>query len=255
LYIITKRLIKISTKQWGSPSHNLLRDVYDILVKKVNKMVDDRFHRFRYGGLHQRVKSIVNEVLSERRASASSKVEWLLVMENAAPFTLNEHYFKDYREKFLKSYREARHAPELHEDHDSRISEPADSYNVKFGYRFDEDVAPREVSYSPKPEVIALDPYDQALHYMASARGYFQVAFKRFADMVPMTIDQELLRGLDWDRGLHSALTKGLGITGDGSSERAKEFLQETPDVKSRREGLLRRRERLQSAKRELQTI
>jgi hypothetical protein len=73
--------------------------------------------------------------------------------------------------------------------------------------------------------------------------------------MVPMMIDQELLRGLDWDRGLNSELTKGLGITGPGSFERAMGYLQEPPDVKSHRESLLRKRERLLLAKRELQSI
>jgi len=73
--------------------------------------------------------------------------------------------------------------------------------------------------------------------------------------MVSMMIDQELLRGLDWDRGLNSALTKGLGITGPGSLDKAKEYLQEPPDIKSRREILLKKRERLLSAKRELQTV
>lgn len=81
------------------------------------------------------------------------------------------------------------------------------------------------------------------------------VAFKRFTDTVPMMIDQELLRGLDWERGLHSALTKGLGVTGPGSFEKAMEYLQEPPDVRNRRESLLRKRERLLSAKRALQTI
>ena len=81
------------------------------------------------------------------------------------------------------------------------------------------------------------------------------VAFVRFTDLVPMMIDQELLRGFDWNRGLHSALTKGLGITGRGSFEKAMGYLQEPPEIKRRREGLLRKRERLLSAKRELQNI
>jgi hypothetical protein len=73
--------------------------------------------------------------------------------------------------------------------------------------------------------------------------------------MIPMTIDQELLRGLDWDRGLHLALTKGLGTTGPGSLDKAKEYLQEPPDVRNRRESLQKKRERLQFAKRELQSL
>jgi len=73
--------------------------------------------------------------------------------------------------------------------------------------------------------------------------------------MVPIAIDEELLRGLDWDRGLYSTLTGELGITGPGSLDKAKEYLQERPDIKSRRENLQKKLERLQSAKRELQSI
>ena len=57
-YIVTKRLIMISTEKWSAPSHDLLGKVYEILVREVNKMTDDRFRRFRYGGLHQRVKCV-----------------------------------------------------------------------------------------------------------------------------------------------------------------------------------------------------
>ena len=70
-----------------------------------------------------------------------------------------------------------------------------------------------------------------------------------------MTIDQELLRGLDWDRGLRTALIDGLEITGPDSLERSKHFLQEPPDVQSRREDLQKRLERLRLAKRELQNL
>ena len=73
--------------------------------------------------------------------------------------------------------------------------------------------------------------------------------------MVPMTIDQELLRGLDWNRGLHSALTKGLEIVGPNGPERAKEYLQEPLEVKSSRDHLNQRLERLESARKELLSI
>ena len=81
------------------------------------------------------------------------------------------------------------------------------------------------------------------------------VSYKRFTDMVPMTIDQELLRGLDWDRGVRTALVEGLGVTGSDSHERSRRFLQEPPDIQSRREDLEKRLERLKLAKRELQSL
>jgi len=70
-----------------------------------------------------------------------------------------------------------------------------------------------------------------------------------------MTIDQELLRGLDWDRGVRTALVEGLEVTGLDSHERSRRFLQEPPDIQSRREDLLKRLERLKLAKRELQSL
>lgn len=73
--------------------------------------------------------------------------------------------------------------------------------------------------------------------------------------MVPMTIDQELLRGLDWDRGLRAALVEGLEVTGSDSLKRSRQFLQEPPDVQSQREDLLKKLERLRLAKKELQSL
>ena len=48
----------MATKQWDDPCYDLLEKVYDILVKEVNKILDTRFQRFQYGGLHHRVKSV-----------------------------------------------------------------------------------------------------------------------------------------------------------------------------------------------------
>lgn len=188
-------------------------------------------------------RTIVNDVLAKCQTSASERIEWLLEMENKSPFASNEDYLLDYRDKYLKSYREAR------------------AHQLRAG------------NYSRTESLVARDSYDQALLYMASARAYFQglqrflsstsggsltipsVTFKRFTDLVPMAIDQELLRGLDWDRGLRLTLAQGLGVTGPGSLDKAKEYLQELPDVRSRRESLQKKRERLESAKRELQSI
>jgi len=91
------------------------------------------------------VRSIVNEVLAKCYATALKEIDWLLEMEAAATFTLNEHYFSDYRQRFLDSYRKAR----------------ADENR-----RGEEDLRPEEL--------IARDRFKPALQIMASVRGYFQ---------------------------------------------------------------------------------
>ena len=67
-----------------------------------------------------------------------------------------------------------------------------------------------------------------------------------------MAIDNELVLGLNHDRGLEYALLKGLGLSAADGPQRCQEFLQESPHEVARREELQRRRERLASAKREL---
>ena len=55
-FVVTKRLITGSIEKWGDPSYDLLEKVYDILVKRVNTILDNRFERYQYGGLHYHVK-------------------------------------------------------------------------------------------------------------------------------------------------------------------------------------------------------
>lgn len=78
------------------------------------------------------------------------------------------------------------------------------------------------------------------------------MAYKRFADNVPMALDHELVLGLDNDRGLENALLTGLGVTGVDGPRRCKDFLQEPPTVVATRERLQERVRRLEAAKKEL---
>ena len=55
-FVVTRRLITESIEQWGDPSRDLLEKVYGVLVKRVNVILDDRFERFQYGGLHYHIK-------------------------------------------------------------------------------------------------------------------------------------------------------------------------------------------------------
>ena len=89
-------------------------------------------------------------------------------MENGAPFTSNDHYFRDYREKFLKSYREARKIEEVD------YFEPVPVRTTCINYPSVSTLPPPMRVVSEPEEPIAQDPYDQALHHMASARAYFQ---------------------------------------------------------------------------------
>jgi hypothetical protein len=114
------------------------------------------------------------------------------------------------------------------------------------------------------------DQYSPALEIMAEVRAYFQgesprlistssvlsakfallaVAYKRYADNVPLCVDHDFVRGLG--RRIHKALYEGL-IKGDESYERCRRFLQESSVDASRREELNTKLARLNEGKREL---
>ena len=101
-------------------------------------------------------RSIVNDVLADCRATTLQKIDWLLEMEAVATFTLNEHYFSDYRQKFLESYRSARAEENRQGDEDLRSE-----------------------------ELIARDRFEPALQIMASVRGYFQGRSNRYSTPSP----------------------------------------------------------------------
>lgn len=84
---------------------------------------------------------------------------------------------------------------------------------------------------------------------------HVSVAYKRFSDNVPMAIDYELVLGLDRDQALEKALRKGLGIGGQDALEQCAEFIREPRHVAERREELMKKRERLDTARRQLTEV
>ncbi|KAF9047683.1 P-loop containing nucleoside triphosphate hydrolase protein [Panaeolus papilionaceus] len=101
--------------------------------------------------------------------------------------------------------------------------------------------------------LIPSDPMEPALVIMADVRAYFQVAYKRFADNVPLAIDVELVQGAE--HGILLELYKGLGINGEDGQRICQELAMESPQVADRRMDLMNKYKRLQAAKQELLCI
>lgn len=76
------------------------------------------------------------------------------------------------------------------------------------------------------------------------------VAYRRFIDNVPMTIDHALCCGLKVN--LEAVLFKGVDISGSGGYDHCKELLSEPEDIVARRDELQKRRSRLVNGRDEL---
>lgn len=78
------------------------------------------------------------------------------------------------------------------------------------------------------------------------------VAYKRFADNVPLAVDVELVRGVE--SNLLPVLYASLGINGANGDAICKELAQENRKVADRRAELTNKLERLEAGELELLT-
>ncbi|PCH35504.1 hypothetical protein WOLCODRAFT_145834 [Wolfiporia cocos MD-104 SS10] len=279
-FVVSKDYIVSITSQWHIPTRTLFDSVQKVLNTHVKQLVAQHFSKFSQGGLQQTVTIVLSDYIKICCEETAARITWLLELEQR-PSTLNSHYYADYRDKFMSFYRAHR------EDEQNGafvnkmkrfrpyIASPA-STSPKGRNLFNNTIETRPTELQESmakifsglaevgipgieaidlPKLLPPDPYEPALNIMATVRAYFQVAYKRFVDYVPMAVDYELVLGLHRNGGLETALLKGLGISGEDGPRRCKEFLQEPQHVVTRRQELQKRWERLDTAKKELMEL
>ena len=134
--------------------------------------------------------AIVVEYMIKCGEETRDRISWLLNLEQR-PRTLNDHYYTDYRDKFLAHYKGCRHAS-THESLIRSLSAyDAGSLTNSIVSTSRKPAAPdfadstnkilsglQEINISAKatdlPKLLPSDPYEPALHIMATVRAYFQ---------------------------------------------------------------------------------
>ncbi|KAF8839962.1 hypothetical protein BDN67DRAFT_1011889, partial [Paxillus ammoniavirescens] len=261
-FVVQKEYIKQFTKEWKQPAMYLFESVHAILKADLAKLVDKHFAEMGKGNAKQSVLMIVYDHLDEAATRTKERIEWLLALEQS-PTTLNTHYYSDYKDKFLAYYKGCRENTDLA----SRIKKFRTGNKSMSGFQgmVESRLDPitqilaslSEIGITVKaedlPRLLPSDPMEAALNIMASVRAYFQVAYKRFADMVPIAVDHEIVLGLE--KNMDKALQDGLQITGPEGYSRCQNMLQEFSSVASRRQDVQKKMERLQAARQELKTL
>ncbi|KAF4620301.1 hypothetical protein D9613_001087 [Agrocybe pediades] len=294
-FFVQKTFMQEFITKWESPALNLCASVHRVMSDYIKKLVSINFGNFGQGYLEQRVKTIVHQHIEQCRNNAEEKIKWLLQLESR-PFSLNTHYFTDYRDKFLTYFRGERQRYDqsklalainkYYQRQTTPVSKPAAHQPTVY-------TSPVEVEYAQASPIYvssiaarpsspveygiqkvisglaqvgvtgitaadlhklpAAGPLEPALTIMADVRAYFQVAYKRFADNVPLAIDQELVCGIEV--GLLNALYDQLGINTPEGQEICKDLAQESPQIADRRADLKKKLERLEIAQKELVAI
>ncbi|KIO22294.1 hypothetical protein M407DRAFT_216700 [Tulasnella calospora MUT 4182] len=256
-FSVKEALISHCTGQWREIASQCFQEVSDYLLDHVRYLIETQFGRYTGGGLKADVKHIILSHIQELAESAIQKLDELCQAE-ATPYTQNEHYFFDYREKLLLRYK-AMHRRIRSQTGVVQSLQTHDSTRWPQQYSNDEtqwkniNNALAALATAGIPGVVAVDlikllPDDSmgpAFEIMAEVRAYFQVAYKRFIDNIPKHIDNAFVRGItqNLDVTLLSRMVNNL------TEERCREYLEEPSDVVSRRTELEARVKRLQAAK------
>ncbi|KAF9465139.1 P-loop containing nucleoside triphosphate hydrolase protein [Collybia nuda] len=257
-FVVQENFIKDIIKKWNKPADIFCQTVYAIMNEHVKKLVAQHFSAFGQGGLEHRVKILMQEHLKKCMNNAIRHIIWLLDIEER-PFTLNDHYFQDYKNKFLAHYRNAREKqchPRLIASVQAEAAPQLTEESPQGGSSLNRAMAAlAEMGLNGlKPEdlakLISPDGKEHALVVMADVRAYFQVAYKRFVDNVPLAVDRDLVRGVRHD--VLKMLNTGLGITGPEGHLICRELAQENQNISGKREELSKKLERMNMASQEL---
>ncbi|CUA68597.1 hypothetical protein RSOLAG22IIIB_07971 [Rhizoctonia solani] len=233
-FAVTEELITRTLELWRQP-------------------VKDIFGRAEQTFLQRLTKKIVLEKLDECKTTTAQELNVLLDMESL-PFTLNSHYYLDYKQKFLKHYAALCNNCSTNLVRSLETQPPANNYGSDYL-----ETALENLRYAGFPklnrgDLVKLLPADSsqraALEIMAGARAYYQVAYKRFSDTVPLTIDHRYVRA--FEQTIQATLVAGLKISASDAHDRCAKWMAEPEPVVQKRAKLIDRKERLEAARIEL---
>ncbi|KAF8524910.1 P-loop containing nucleoside triphosphate hydrolase protein, partial [Hysterangium stoloniferum] len=253
-FAVKEELIKVSLKGWGTPMLEYFESVHNLMNQHMKTLVDIHFGIHMHSGLHARVMSIVREQLRMLHQKTLQRLDALLSVEGL-PFTLNHTYLKEYKDKFLAHYKVIRRRSKGQDTIVRRFNDSGGIVSTQVRndlvdltdllQRFGLPCTPNDL-YRLLPD----DEFEPALDVIATVRAYFQVAFRRFIDQVPLEVDAGFVRS--FDKTIRNALVVGLDVK---SPERCSLWLQDSPEVMGRRRELMATKQRLEAARVELSSF
>ncbi|KAG9033665.1 hypothetical protein FRB95_014553 [Tulasnella sp. JGI-2019a] len=211
---VKHRLIAETVKPWKVLAIKYFEEIHQLINDDVYGLIREHFKAYMLGGLHDVVKGLATGVIQKRHQYTLQMIENLCNLE-VTPWTQNDHYYLSNREKYSKLYqsvyRASRGETGVFQASNSiestsrtgRTFQSPSSSQVEHTKQILAGLAGLGIHGVKADDFVKLLPADfelaPALEIMAEVRAYFQVAYKRFSDNVPLQIHHSLVRGLDRD--------------------------------------------------------
>ncbi|KAG8920245.1 hypothetical protein FRC02_001037 [Tulasnella sp. 418] len=272
-FSVKENLVRESTQRWELHAKACFKIVESTLTEHLNKLIHDHFSHEANSSLMAAVRVIVSQQLGACAESAKARIKVTCQGELEKYFTQNEHYFFAFRDKlftrykslfrrsrgqqsFIESLKTLTKTPQPMTSPSVRVSDRYVEAETDMAPSFNEDIhtvigilARRGLHGLGAEDLAKLLPssdMDVGLEIMAEVRAYFQVAYKRFGDSIPIDIDTGFIRM--FDAGLEVALLTLMDL----DVSKCLLYLEEPPITVQRRGELQLTRGKLEMAQRKL---
>ncbi|TDL21013.1 hypothetical protein BD410DRAFT_790079 [Rickenella mellea] len=254
------RLILECLERWDAPAFECLSSVSTRLYSYLHEKNQEQFKRF--PKLQAYIWQLIEAHFNSRHELSQQAVQVTLAMEKSPLYTQNHHYLDSVRDKWLSKYRERRKNPIPPPP--PPVPVPAPSPAARRPAAFDHRLYPSSVGVaahmeeevSPLDEALSAlarlgyrgltetdltrlsppDSFEEELIVMADVRAYFQVAYKRIIDNLPLTIEHALNQSLA--NSLQFVLVDSLALGSADASARLKELVAEESSISMKRDAL-----------------
>ncbi|KAF7290690.1 hypothetical protein MIND_01309300 [Mycena indigotica] len=210
-YSATEELVGQRTEQWREPSLRCFDNIVTTSHKFLGDLTKKHFNQF--SALEEYIRqvhrhwicilladgtfrTIIDTEINRYRVLALDTLEKVLEIESQPLFTHNKNLFIAESKKWKAHYLGRRTPYQYHDE---------------------------------------TEEYDEELTLMAKVRAYWQIAYQRIVDYVPLTIEHEFNRRLV--EGLHHALL-GTLVKGEDVEGRMRRLLAENPEISNKRSSL-----------------
>ncbi|KAF8063625.1 P-loop containing nucleoside triphosphate hydrolase protein [Lyophyllum atratum] len=224
-YNATKNYILKFTSLWDGPTMSCFEDIFARCSDFIQDLTAQHFGQFK--DLQKHVASITKAELDKCKAETLHTLMKMLRLESIPAFTQNTEHFSSEANHWLQQYYTARYS-------ETSVLRPAIRNQHVLSNHREYDIAEGDHA---------------ALAVMANVRAYFQVAYKRIIDYIPLSIEHELSQALA--NTLQKSLLESL-LTHTDVARNMKAMLTEDPALAKRRAFLEDRRDRLLQIKHRL---
>ncbi|KAI0027599.1 P-loop containing nucleoside triphosphate hydrolase protein [Vararia minispora EC-137] len=166
---------------WTDSANKCLTNVVALTKRALLACVDAHFSQWTL--LRNHVRACVEELV-ELTVKESSHFLWASLQCELTAYTQNTHYLQTCKDRWLSRYRDMRlgNSPQ---QVDQDVQNELFAVLAKAGRP---GLGVHDLARLNEP-----DKFDTEMEVMAEVRGYFQVAYKRVIDVVPMLIDLTFL--------------------------------------------------------------